>query len=239
MHGVDSSCEAAVADNREQSAQRLPEYLVKTYHWAYLAERAVRFFDRRWVVSAILWGQYGRLKREACAEVARGQRALQAACVYGDLSAVLADSLGPAGHLTVIDVAPIQIESSRRKLAGRLNVEHVLTNAERPPAGQYDVCICFFLLHEVPDRVKRRVLQALFGALRPGGKLVIVDYHAPAWWNPLRPLMYLVWKTLEPFALSWLRHPALDWLGADEVAASESQTYFGGLYQKTVVLRRP
>jgi ubiquinone/menaquinone biosynthesis C-methylase UbiE len=46
-----------------------------------------------------------------------GQQVLQAAAVYGDFSPRLARRLGDGGELLVLDVAPIQIANTRRKLA--------------------------------------------------------------------------------------------------------------------------
>ena len=76
---------------------RLPAYLVEHYRWAYLRPASLKVFDHNAVVSAILWGCYGLLKRAAFGEFRTGQRVLQAACVYGDLSPRLAGLLGPGG----------------------------------------------------------------------------------------------------------------------------------------------
>ncbi len=42
--------------------------------------------------------------------------------------------------------------------------------------------------------------------VRPGGKIVIVDYHRPARWHPMRPLMRAVFRKLEPYAIDLWRH---------------------------------
>ena len=39
----------------------LPDYLERTYWWAYLRPASIRIFDHKVIVSAILWGQYRRL----------------------------------------------------------------------------------------------------------------------------------------------------------------------------------
>ncbi len=89
----------------EHAPPAVPDYLRDTYSWAYLRPGSVRLLDRSPVVSAILWGNYWRLQRAVLAELHPGQRVLQPACVYGDLSPRLAAFLGPQGRLDVSDVS--------------------------------------------------------------------------------------------------------------------------------------
>jgi ubiquinone/menaquinone biosynthesis C-methylase UbiE len=74
--------------------------------------------------------------------------------------------------------------------------------------------------------------------LKPGGHLVIVDYHRPARFHPLRPLMTAVFRKLEPYAIDLWQHEVSNFLPQDMALQSmEKQTYFGGLYQKLVITR--
>lgn len=223
-------------------ADALPDYLARTYTWAYLNPRNLRLLDRMPVVNAILWGNANRLMQAAVAEFEPGQRVLQAACVYGDFSMRLARRLGDGGRLEVVDVAPVQVENLWRKAAGKCRLEVRVGDlaAEATLAGEppFDGVCCFFLLHEVPAPERARIVHNLLGALRPGGRIVFVDYHQPASWNPLRPVMAAVFRWLEPYAPSLLRADitALSPLGAGFVWRRRS--LFGGLYQ-IVVGERP
>lgn len=220
------------------SATALPEYLRQTYTWAYLDPRALRWLDRAPVVSAILWGNAGRLMRWAAAQFAPGERVLQAACVYGDFSPMLARRIGIHGQLEVVDVAPIQVANARRKLAGLAQASARVADLARPLGAHYDGVCCFFLLHEVPAEARRRIVANLLAAVRPGGRAVFVDYHRPAWWHPLAPVMALVFRWLEPYARSLLDTP-IETLAAEAAAFTwTTQTRFGGLYQLVVAQRR-
>jgi ubiquinone/menaquinone biosynthesis C-methylase UbiE len=216
----------------------VPDYLREVYSWAYLNPRAIVVFDHTPVVNAILWGNFHRLKREALNEIAPGQRVLQAACVYGDLSPTLARHIGEAGRLDVIDVAPIQVRNCRRKLRGFRHASVRLADAVRPGGDLYDVVCCFFLLHEVPSTYKRKVVNALLAHVAPGGKAVFVDYHRPHWAHPLRAITSFVFATLEPFARELWDHEIASYAEAPEKFAWRTQTYFGSLFQKTVAERR-
>jgi SAM-dependent methyltransferase len=212
----------------------LPDYLVDTYSWAYLRPRSLRLLDRYLVVNGILWGNYRSLVRAACAEFVAGDCILQAASVYGDLSSRLADRIGEQGFLDVIDIAPVQVAHLRRKLAGRENVRVRVADAAIPGRSGYDGACCFFLLHEVPDAQKRQIVNALLAAVRPGGKILFVDYHRPVRWHPLRPVMAAIFRWLEPFAAGLVSRSIEEFAERRQDFRWRKQTRFGGLYQLVV-----
>jgi ubiquinone/menaquinone biosynthesis C-methylase UbiE len=217
---------------------KIPAYLSDTYRWAYLSRLGRAVFDRPLMVSAILWGNARRLMRDAAAEFGVGMHVLQTACVYGDFSAQVAEQLGPQGRLDVIDVAPMQVANCRRKLAGYPQVRLRVADTAAYEGTGYDGVCCFFLLHEVPEDYKHRIVDRVLGSLRPGGKAVFVDYHAPRPWHPLRGVMALVFRWLEPFASALWRHEIASYASRASDFSWSKQTYFGGLYQKTVAIRR-
>lgn len=219
----------------------IPAYLEQTYQWAYLDRRTMRWLDRSIVVSAILWGNAARLMRSAVAEFAPGTQVLQAACVYGQFSPMLAARIGPAGALDLVDVAEVQLDNARRKLADQPQVRYRQADLAAPasaPAAAYDGVCCFFLLHEVPEPERCRIVDQLLAAVRPGGKIVFVDYHAPARWHPLRQVMHLVWRWFEPFAMSLFDRSIPERSALAEDFSWTTTTCFGGLYQKVVGQRR-
>lgn len=220
-------------------APQVPDYLRETYTWAYLRPNSVRFLDRPLVVNAILWGNYRRLLRAVIDELRLGQKVFQPACVYGDFSYRVATFLGPEGHLDVSDVAPIQVENCQRKLRDCDNINVLLHDAADKRDCIYDVVCCFFLLHELPETYKHRIVDALLDTVKPGGKVVFVDYHRPKRGHPLKWIMGLVYKTLEPFARALWANGIDSYASRREDFLWSKQTYFGGLYQKVVAERLP
>ena len=66
----------------------------------------------------------------------------------------------------------------------------------------------------------------------------VVDYHLPVRWHPLRLLMTGVFRKLEPYAMDLWENEVQAFLPAHLTAASiTKQTYYGGLYQKLVLVR--
>jgi ubiquinone/menaquinone biosynthesis C-methylase UbiE len=229
---------AAIAGKAESLDQfGLPDYLVETYSWAYLRPSSLSLLDNHVVVATILWGNFWRLVRVASKEFEAGQRVLQAASVYGNLSAQLATTVGPEGALEVIDIAPLQVEHCRRKLADYPQASVRLADAAAPGDRRYDGVCCFFLLHEIPDDHKRAVVDALLARVDPGHKVVFVDYHKPSLFHPMRPVMYGVFRWLEPFAFGLIDREIRDFATDSDAFSWRKKVYFGGLYQKVVAER--
>lgn len=212
----------------------VPDYLRDTYTWAYLSRLGTRVFDRQPVVNAILWGNARRLIRWVTSQLRPGQHVMQPAAVYGSFSRDLAAALGPDGRLEVSDVAPIQVALTRRKLSGVRQAEVACVDATTRGRGPYDAVTCFFLLHEVPDAVKTQVVDALLDAVKPGGQVIFVDYHRPHALHPLRPIMALVFRSLEPFAPALWQREIRDYASAPDRFSWRKDTLFGGLYQRVI-----
>lgn len=226
----------------------VPAYLQKLYWWAYVHPNAVRVFEREWLVNLILFGNYSALRDAALREIgphAPG-RTLQIACVYGDLTQCLLRRLAPDGALDVIDVLPIQLTNLKRKLAEDIDrtagVEVTLIQRDSAALGFEDACyeraLIFFLLHEQPESVRRRTLAEACRVVKPGGKVVIVDYHRPVNRNPVRHPLRALLKRLEPYADDLWNNEIEHYLPSDITFADISkETCFGGLYQKVVLTR--
>jgi ubiquinone/menaquinone biosynthesis C-methylase UbiE len=74
--------------------------------------------------------------------------------------------------------------------------------------------------------------------VKPGGKIVVVDYHRPIPLHPLRPLVKAVFHKLEPYAMDLWNDEIDAFLPPHpRVASITKQTYCGGLYQKLVLIR--
>ena len=223
-------------------APAIPRYLEQVYWWAYVHPNAVQLFEREWLVNLILFGNYGRLRDAALAELGETVtgRTLQVACVYGNLTPRLRDRLAPDASLDVIDILPIQLANLAAKLPAdeRVALLQSDSSALACPDASYDQVLLFFLLHEQPEHVRRKTLAEALRVVKPGGKIVIVDYHRPVKWHPLRLLMTGVFRKLEPYAMDLWDHELAEFMPRDvQPQSSTLQTWYGGLYQKLVLVR--
>lgn len=220
----------------------IPRYLEAVYWWAYVHPKAVRVFERDWLVNTILFGNYARLRDSALDELGHsiGGRTLQVACVYGDLTPRLQARLQPDAQLDVLDILPIQVQNLKAKLKPDARVRLTQGDASALPLADasVDKVLLFFLLHEMPEPVRRATLAEAMRVLEPGGKLVIVDYHRPVALHPLRPLVAAVFRLLEPYAKDlWAQELEAFLPPGLKPAQARKRTWFGGLYQQVVWTR--
>jgi ubiquinone/menaquinone biosynthesis C-methylase UbiE len=222
--------------------QAIPLYLEQAYWWAYVHPRAVHIFEREWLVNSILFGNYSHLRDTALAELGQPVtgHTLQVACVYGNLTMKLRERLAPDARLDVVDILPIQLKNLAAKMPADERVAMIQSDSSALPMADasVDKVLLFFLLHEQPEAVRRGTLAEAMRVCKPGGRIVIVDYHKPSLWHPMRLLMRLVFHRLEPFAMDLWRNELPSFFPAGlKLTAMKKRTFFGGLYQMLVIER--
>jgi demethylmenaquinone methyltransferase/2-methoxy-6-polyprenyl-1,4-benzoquinol methylase len=111
-----------------------------------------------------------------------GQSALDVAAGSGDLSIPLARRVGPKGLVVVTDINREMLERGRDRLldagiAG--NVAYLLADAESLPLADSSFhCVTIgFGLRNVTD--KDRALRSMFRVLKPGGRLLVLEFSRP------------------------------------------------------------
>lgn len=218
----------------------VPDYLERHYWWAYVRTQAVRFWDRPWLINLILYGNYIRLRDEALKEFSGGEKALKISSCYGSLTPALAEKLQRGGgHLHEIDVLDVQIENARRKSkAGTVTLAQMNADTLAYADDSFDSVLIFFLFHEMPQDWRERTFAEALRVLRPGGKMVIVDFGKPEAWHPFRYGYLQLLGFLEPFARVMWRRELAQILPVQMGGRDWQQSkYFGGLFQKLVATK--
>jgi ubiquinone/menaquinone biosynthesis C-methylase UbiE len=128
-------------------------------------------------------GQLPALHRRVVelARIAPGERILDVGCGPGRLATVAATVAGPAGETCAIDPAPEMIKLARGRAArAGVPVRFEVGVIEALPylANRFDVVLSSLMLHHLPDDVKRRGLAEIRRVLKPGGRVVAVDFGA-------------------------------------------------------------
>ena len=113
----------------------------------------------------------------------RGQAVLDLAGGTGDLAARFSRQVGSDGHVVLADINLRMLEEGRRRLtdkgaAGNLSIAQV--DAENLPfaPGSFDCITIAFGLRNVTD--KDCALRSMHSVLKPGGKLLILEFSEPA-----------------------------------------------------------
>ncbi len=114
--------------------------------------------------------------------VRTGQQVLDIAGGTGDLAKVFSREVGRAGKVVLSDINAAMLDVGRTRLinAGCNNVDFVLANAEtlEPFAdNSFDLVTISFGLRNVTD--KDKALSAMYRVLKPGGRLLILEFSKP------------------------------------------------------------
>jgi demethylmenaquinone methyltransferase/2-methoxy-6-polyprenyl-1,4-benzoquinol methylase len=147
------------------------------------------------------YGQDQRWKDRlvARADVRGGDAALDVACGTGDL----AGRLAAAGARVIgIDLAPEMLAVARRRYAGYVRWAAADIGALPFAAGTFDVVTAGYGLRNVPDLDAS--LRELARVLKPGGRLLSLDFERPAR-LPIR-LAYLAYLWVVGSALGVVLH---------------------------------
>lgn len=212
----------------------MPSYMTDVYDWAYVDPAWVRWLDHNLVVKTLLFGNDRRLMRRYLSRIRPGMRVWQIAHVYGDLVQLAARAVGKEGSFHLTDITPIQIAHGKHKLDA-LPWAHVIRQDAALHQGEdahaYDLICSFFLLHEVPDDWKRRIVDNMLAQMPEHGEVLFVDYHRPARWQPIRYILKWVNRLLEPFAEALWDHEISHFASHAERYTWQKETIFGGVYQ--------
>jgi demethylmenaquinone methyltransferase/2-methoxy-6-polyprenyl-1,4-benzoquinol methylase len=117
------------------------------------------------------------------ANIQPGQQVLDLAGGTGDLVLLIAPKVGPQGRVVLSDINNAMIRTGRARLLDRGiagNVEYVQADAERLPFpdNSFDCITMAFGLRNVTH--KQAALDAMYRVLKPGGRLLILEFSRPA-----------------------------------------------------------
>ncbi|MGD2138128.1 MAG: bifunctional demethylmenaquinone methyltransferase/2-methoxy-6-polyprenyl-1,4-benzoquinol methylase UbiE [Gammaproteobacteria bacterium] len=112
-----------------------------------------------------------------------GQRVLDLAGGTGDLTRLMARRIGPEGRVVLADINAAMLARGRARLldtgiAGNVGFAQVDAEQLPFPDGGFDLITMAFGLRNVTD--KQRALAAMYRMLKPGGRLLVLEFSRPA-----------------------------------------------------------
>ena len=131
-----------------------------------------------------LWKKYTIDKASA----RYGHKILDLAGGTGDLAKVFAGKVGDEGHVVLADINFSMLNEGRSRLinsriSGNLSITQVNGENLAFKEGSFDIVTIAFGLRNITD--KETALSSIYQTLKPGGKLLILEFSKPI--NLLRP----------------------------------------------------
>jgi demethylmenaquinone methyltransferase/2-methoxy-6-polyprenyl-1,4-benzoquinol methylase len=117
-----------------------------------------------------------------CAGVRPGQKILDLAGGTGDLTAKFSRLVGDSGEVVLADINDSMLKVGREKLRNKglvNNIRYVQANAEALPFpdNYFDLITIGFGLRNVTH--KEQALASMYRALKPGGRLLVLEFSKP------------------------------------------------------------
>ena len=164
---------------------RYPAYYLQNFHYqsdGWFSDDSAVIYDTQ--VEALFTGTADAMRRAALAEISREMKGrdqrrvslLDVACGNGRfLSQVM--KVYPRLQASGLDLSPNYTAMARRRLRRWRQVDILHDAAEAMPVedGCLDMVVSIFLFHELPPRVRPKVLAEIMRALKPGGLFILAD----------------------------------------------------------------
>ena len=150
----------------------VPSTAGRLIHWAF-------FYDLLlWCVS---FGGEEKFRGKALdlAGLRPGESVLDVGCGTGTLAIAAKRRVGPRGTVCGIDAAPEMIaraEKKARKAGAEVRFKNTLAEALPFSTAQFDVVLSTVMLHHLPKKVRQQCVQEIRRVLKPGGRLLAIDF---------------------------------------------------------------
>ena len=170
----------------EAPRDRYPGYYRRKFHFqtdGYLSEASAERYDYQ--VEVLFGGAAAAMRRQALVPLREAlprhpglaqARLLDIGCGTGAFLREVKRNY-PRLAVTGLDLSAPYLSVAGRRLADWSRVELVEDAAEAMPFGEaeFDVVSVIYLLHELPPRTRRTVIDEVRRVLKPGGTLILVD----------------------------------------------------------------
>jgi ubiquinone/menaquinone biosynthesis C-methylase UbiE len=141
-----------------------------------------RFYDLLGAVLMLGRGPAMRERTIALANLVPGERVLEVGFGTGEVAMRAKARCGPRGFVAGIDPSPEMIAVARQKAArANLDVDFRVAAVEALPFADatFDVVLSSLMMHHLPEDLKPPALAEIRRVLKPGGRLLVVDFTKP------------------------------------------------------------
>jgi demethylmenaquinone methyltransferase/2-methoxy-6-polyprenyl-1,4-benzoquinol methylase/phosphoethanolamine N-methyltransferase len=140
------------------------------------------FYDL--LVKGILLGKEENLRASIVdlAQLQPGEKVLDVGCGTGSLAITAKVKAGASVEISGRDAAPEMIARARQKAAKAgvaIDFQAGVVEALDFPDDTFDVVLSSFMVHHLPGDLKAKAFAEIYRVLKPGGRLLVIDFEPP------------------------------------------------------------
>lgn len=143
-----------------------------------LSPAIAKHYDQ--IMNSISFGKYNRFIRQAVSDmqIESGDQILDLGCGTGKNAALMAEYIGADGKITGVDLSPVMEKQfiAKHGTDRRIDFKRERIDVPFDLEKQYDKVLISFVIHGFPHQVRKALLKNAYQHLKPGGKLMILDY---------------------------------------------------------------
>lgn len=100
---------------------------------------------------------------------------------WGTTSGLLADKLTKSGSVTCLDISPVWIEASQKRLTSYSNIEFIAGDITQLNISDnsYDIILIHFVLHDIDTSYRQAIIETHQQILKKRGKIYIREPLTP------------------------------------------------------------
>ena len=222
--------------------KKLPSYLDFIYGDLYKNPSACKKADSFWNCHLRTLFQYNTLVRALLKEIKLNNQVIQFGITFGNQIEETALTIGVNSQYDIIDICGSEINRVNQKYKRSFPKMLLHHQDARTVKSEYlyDVAICFMVLSQIPPASKRSMINNALKMVKPGGKVIFIDWHKPLYYHPLRYVVRMYNRLNHPFAERLWDRDINSYADTElrSMFSWRKTTYFGRMFQKCVAIRK-
>ena len=220
--------------------KKLPLYFKELYGWVYGNRKVSGLLDNDFIQGVLSCGYSQKLSDALIKEIKPGSRVLQFGATFGSQIESVIERIGENGYYDIVDISNIQLRRIKDKYQYIFPNMYFHKGDASVDLGfrDYDVTICYMLLHELPPQTKQNVVNNALSSISSDGKVIFMDYSNPRKCHPLRFAHKVFNRLYQPFAEKLWERDIYDYASNGKRYNWRKTTYFEKMYQKVVATKK-
>jgi demethylmenaquinone methyltransferase/2-methoxy-6-polyprenyl-1,4-benzoquinol methylase len=143
-----------------------------------LSPTILKHYDR--IMNSISFGKYHKFIVQAVKDmdIQKEDHILDLGCGTGKNAELMSEYIGTKGKITGVDLSKVMEKQFLKKHGkdDRINFSRQRIDIPFDLDQKYDKVLISFVIHGFPHEVREELLRNAFKHLKPGGKLIILDF---------------------------------------------------------------